>query len=330
MNQLTVRKRNLGIQGLVVSEVGLGCMGMSEFYGPRDDGESIATLRRAIELGIDFIDTSDAYGPYLNEELVGPVLRAVRDQVIIATKFGIVRLPDGRREINGRPEYVRSACEASLRRLGVDHIDLYYQHRVDLSVPIEETIGAMAELVKAGKVRYLGLSEASASTIRRAHATHPISAVQSEYSLWSRDLEDKIIPTLRELRIGLVAYSPLGRGFLTGELKSPDDFAKDDFRRFSPRFEGENFNRNLEVVKRVTQIAGEKGITPSQLALAWVLSRGDDIVPIPGTKRRKYLEENAAAVQVKLSKSDLSRIEEVAPKGFAKGDRYQDMSAIQI
>jgi aryl-alcohol dehydrogenase-like predicted oxidoreductase len=250
--------------------------------------------------------------------------------VVIATKFGIVRLPDGRREINGRPEYVRSACDASLMRLGTDHIDLYYQHRVDRSVPIEETVGAMAELVKAGKVRYLGLSEASASTIRRAHATHPISAVQSEYSLWSRHLEDEIIPTLRALRIGLVAYSPLGRGFLSGELKSADDFAKNDFRRFNPRFQGENFKRNLEVVTRVIQLAAEKGITPSQLALAWVLSRGDDIVPIPGTKRRKYLQENVAAVQVKLSEADLSRIEEVAPKGFAKGDRYPDMSAIEI
>jgi len=330
MNQPTVGKRNLGIQGLVVSELGLGCMGMSEFYGPRDDEESIATLHRAIELGLDFFDTSDAYGPYLNEELVGRVLRAVRDRVVIATKFGIVRLPDGRREINGRPEYVRSACDASLMRLGTDHIDLYYQHRVDRSVPIEETVGAMAELVKAGKVRYLGLAEASASTIRRAHATHPISAVQSEYSLWSRHLEDEIIPTLRELRIGLVAYSPLGRGFLSGELKSPDDFAKNDFRRFNPRFQGENFKRNLEVVRRVIQLAAEKGITPSQLALAWVLSRGDDIVPIPGTKRRKYLEENVSAVQVKLSETDLDRIEEVAPKGFAKGDRYPDMSAIEI
>jgi aryl-alcohol dehydrogenase-like predicted oxidoreductase len=330
VSELRTQQRKLGSQGLVVSELGLGCMGMSEFYGPRDDNESIATLHRALELGIDFFDTSDAYGPYHNEELVGRVFRPMRDKVIIATKFGIVRHPDGTREINGRPEYVRSACDASLARLGIDHIDLYYQHRVDRTVPIEETVGAMAELVKAGKVRYLGLSEASVKTIRRAHATHPIAAVQSEYSLWSRDLENEVIPTLRELGIGLVAYSPLGRGFLSGEFKTPDDLPPNDFRRLSPRFQGENFKRNLEVVERVNRIAAEKGVRPSQLALAWVLAQGQDIVPIPGTKRRKYLDENMAAVRVQLSSSDLSRIEEVAPKGFAAGDRYADMSAVEV
>jgi len=325
-----MQRRKLGRQGLTVSELGLGCMGMSEFYGPRDDTESIATLHRAVELGIDFFDTSDMYGPYHNEELVGRVLKPIRDRVIIATKFGIVRHPDGRREINGRPEYVRSACDASLKRLGIDHIDLYYQHRVDRTVPIEDTVGAMADLVKAGKVRYLGLSEASAKTIRRAAATHPISAVQSEYSLWSRDLENEVIPTLRELGIGLVAYSPLGRGFLSGEFKSPDDFPPNDFRRLNPRFQGENFKRNLAVVERVKEIAQKKHFTPSQLALAWALARGSDIVPIPGTKRRKYLEENAAAVEIQLTENDLRRIEEVAPKGFAAGDRYPDMSAVDV
>jgi len=325
-----MNQRKLGAQGLVVSELGLGCMGMSEFYGPCDDEESVATLHRAVELGIDFFDTSDAYGPYHNEGLVGRTFKPIRDRVIIATKFGIVRHPDGRREINGRPEYVRSACDASLKRLGIDQIDLYYQHRVDRTVPIEETVGAMAELIKAGKVRYLGLSEASAKTIRRAHATHPISAVQSEYSLWSRDIENEVLPTLRELGIGLVAYSPLGRGFLSGEYKTLDDFPQNDFRRLNPRFQGENFKRNLEVVERVNRIAAEKGVTPSQLALAWVYARGEDIVPIPGTKRRKYLEENAAAVTIQLSAGDLARIEEVAPKGFAAGDRYPDMSAVDV
>jgi aryl-alcohol dehydrogenase-like predicted oxidoreductase len=330
MSESKMQQRKLGSQGLLVSELGLGCMGMSEFYGPRDDIESVATIHRALELGIDFFDTSDVYGPYHNEELVGRTFKPIRDRVIIATKFGIVRHPDGRREINGRPEYVRSACDASLKRLGIDRIDLYYQHRVDRSVPIEETVGAMAELIKAGKVRYLGLSEASAKTIRRAHATHPISAVQSEYSLWSRDIENEVLPTLRELGIGLVAYSPLGRGFLSGEYKSPDDFHPSDFRRLNPRFQGENFKRNLEVVERVNQIAAEKGVTPSQLALAWVFARGLDMVPIPGTKRRKYLDENAAAVKVQLSQSDLHRIEEVAPKGFAAGDRYPDMSGVDV
>jgi aryl-alcohol dehydrogenase-like predicted oxidoreductase len=325
-----MKQRELGSQGLVVSELGLGCMGMSEFYGPCDDDESVATLHRAVDLGIDFYDTSDMYGPYHNEGLVGRTFKPIRDRVIIATKFGILRHPDGRREINGRPEYVRSACDASLKRLGIEQIDLYYQHRVDRTVPIEETVGAMAELIKAGKVRYLGLSEASAKTIRRAHATHPISAVQSEYSLWSRDIENEVLPTLRELGIGLVAYSPLGRGFLSGEYKTLDDFPQNDFRRLNPRFQGENFKRNLEVVERVNRIAAEKGVTPSQLALAWVYARGGDIVPIPGTKRRKYLEENAAAVTIQLNAGDLARIEEVAPKGFAAGDRYPDMSAVDV
>jgi aryl-alcohol dehydrogenase-like predicted oxidoreductase len=323
-----MKKRKLGNQGLVVSELGLGCMGMSQFYGPRDDTESTATLERAIELGLDFFDTADIYGTGHNEELVGKVLRKHRNRVIIATKFGNLVLPDGTRAINGRPEYVRSACDASLKRLGVDHVDLYYQHRVDKNVPIEETVGAMADLVRQGKVRYLGLSEASAKTIRRAHAVHPISALQSEYSLWTRDYEDEVIPTLRELGVGFVPFSPLGRGLLSGAL---GELPADDMRRkISPRFEGDNLDQNLKVVARLKEIAGEKGITPSQLALAWVLAQGDDMVPIPGTKRRKYLEENIAAASVKLSKSDLARIEEAAPKGFAAGGRYHDMSTVNI
>ena len=323
-----MKKRKLGNQGLVVSELGLGCMGMSQFYGPRDDTESTATLERAIELGLDFFDTADIYGTGHNEELVGKVLRKHRNRVIIATKFGNLVLPDGTRAINGRPEYVRSACDASLKRLGVDHVDLYYQHRVDKNVPIEETVGAMADLVRQGKVRYLGLSEASAKTIRRAHAVHPISALQSEYSLWTRDYEDEVIPTLRELEVGFVPFSPLGRGLLSGAL---GELPADDMRRkISPRFEGDNLDQNLKVVARLKEIAGEKGITPSQLALAWVLAQGDDMVPIPGTKRRKYLEENIAAASVKLSKSDLARIEEAAPKGFAAGGRYHDMSTVNI
>jgi aryl-alcohol dehydrogenase-like predicted oxidoreductase len=323
-----MEKRKLGGQGLEVSELGLGCMGMSQFYGPRDDNESVATLERAVELGIDFFDTADVYGVGHNEELVGRALKKYRDRVTIATKFGNQVASDGKRSINGRPEYVRSACDASLKRLGVDHIDLYYQHRVDKKVPIEETVGAMAELVRQGKVRYLGLSEAGANTIRRAHATHPISALQSEYSLWTRDYEDEVIPTLRELGIGFVPFSPLGRGFLSGNIRELSD---DDMRRkISPRFAADNMHNNLKVVDRIKEIATEKGITPSQLALAWVLAQGRDIVPIPGTKRRTYLEENVAAVKIQLSKSDLARIEEVAPKGFAAGGRHRDMSTVNV
>jgi aryl-alcohol dehydrogenase-like predicted oxidoreductase len=323
-----MKKRKLGAQGLEVSELGLGCMGMSQFYGPRDDNESVATLERAVELGVNFFDTADVYGVGHNEELVGKALKKYRDRVIIATKFANQVLPDGRRAINGRPEYVRAACDASLKRLGVDHIDLYYQHRVDKQVPIEETVGAMAELVRKGKVRYLGLSEAGAKTIRRAHATHPISALQSEYSLWTRDYEDEVIPTLRELGIGFVPFSPLGRGFLSGNIRElPDD---DMRRKLSPRFEADNMQRNLKVVDRIKEIATEKKVTPSQLALAWVLAQGDDMVPIHGTKRRTYLEENVAAAKIQLSKSELARIEEVAPKGFAAGGRYHDMSTVNV
>jgi aryl-alcohol dehydrogenase-like predicted oxidoreductase len=325
---MNMEKRKLGRQGLEVSALGLGCMGMSQFYGPRDDNESAATLERAVELGVDFFDTADVYGVGHNEELLGRTLKKFRDRVIIATKFANQVLPDGRRAINGRPEYVRSACEASLKRLGFDHIDLYYQHRVDKTVPIEETVGAMAELVRQGKVRYLGLSEAGANTIRRAHATHPISALQSEYSLWTRDYEVEVIPTLRELGIGFVPFSPLGRGFLSGNIRELSD---DDMRRkISPRFAADNMQQNLKVVDRIKEIAQEKGITPSQLALAWVLAQGDDMVPIPGTKRRTYLEENVAGVKIKLSKSDLARIEEVAPRGFAAGRRYHDMSTVNV
>jgi aryl-alcohol dehydrogenase-like predicted oxidoreductase len=325
---LIMEKRKLGRQGLEVSALGLGCMGMSQFYGPRDDRESAATLERAIELGIDFFDTADVYGAGHNEELVGRTLGRHRARVKIATKFGNQVLPDGKRAINGRPDYVRSACDASLRRLGMECIDLYYQHRVDRNVPIEDTVGAMAELVRQGKVRHLGLSEAGANTIRRAHAVHPITAVQSEYSLWTRDYEDEVIPTLRELGIGFVPFSPLGRGFLSGAVRElPDD---DMRRRISPRFERDNLARNLLVVDRLKEIAATRGITPSQLALAWVLAQGDDMVPIPGTKRRTYLEENVAATEIRLSKSDLARIEEVAPKGFAAGGRYHDMSTVNV
>jgi aryl-alcohol dehydrogenase-like predicted oxidoreductase len=323
-----MEKRKLGRQGLEVSELGLGCMGMSQFYGPRDDKESAATLERAVELGINFFDTADVYGVGHNEELVGKALKKYRERVIIATKFANQVLPDGKRAICGRPEYVRSACDASLKRLGIDHIDLYYQHRVDQTVPIEETVGAMGELVRNGKVLYLGLSEASAKTIRRAHATHPISALQSEYSIWTRDYEDEVIPTLRELGIGFVPFSPLGRGFLSGNLR---ELAADDMRRkVSPRFDDENMQKNLKVVDRIQEIAREKEITPSQLALAWVLAQGKDMVPIPGTKRRTYLEENVAAAKVQLSKTDLARIAEVAPKGFAAGGRYHDMSTVNV
>ena len=320
----------LGSQGLVVSEQGLGCMGMSEFYGTTDEAESIATIHRALELEINFLDTSDAYGPFTNEELVGRAVEGRRDEVVLATKFGIVRNPDDptSRGVNGRPEYVVKSCDASLRRLRVDHIDLYYQHRVDPDVQIEETVGAMASLIDAGKIRFIGLSEASPETIRRAHAVHPVSALQSEYSLWTRDPEDGVLPTLRELGIGLVAYSPLGRGFLTGTIKAPEDLDDDDFRAANPRFVGENFARNLELVDRVRAIAAEKECTPAQLALAWVLAQGHDVVPIPGTKRRTYLEQNAQASELELDSDDLARIEEAAPPGAAAGDRYADMRSI--
>src|SRR5438270_4691155 len=322
--------RRLGEQGLTVSAMGLGCMGMSDAYGPADEAESVATIHRALELGVNLLDTSDAYGPFTNEELVCKAIRGRRDEVRVATKFGFVGGTDGRggESIDGRPEYVREACDGSLRRLGLDHIDLYYQHRVDPNVPIEETVGAMAELVGQGKVRYLGLCEAAPATIRRAHAVHPISALQTEYSLWSRDPEAELLPTVRELGIGFVAYSPLGRGFLTGRYRRFEDLPEDDFRRRSPRFQGENFRKNLELVERVQQIAAEKRVTPGQLALAWLLARGEDVVPIPGTKRRRYLEENAAAVDLVLTTDDLRRIDEAAPKGVAVGQRYPDMSTV--
>ena len=323
-------QRRLGTQGLVVSSEGLGCMGMSEFYGGADEGEAIATIHRALELGVAFFDTADMYGPHTNERLVGRALAGRRDEVVIATKFGIVRDPDDatRRGINGRADYVRSAIDGSLRRLGVDHVDLYYQHRVDPDTPIEETVGAMAELVQAGKVRYLGLSEARPETIRRAHAVHPISALQTEYSLWTRDPEAEILPTLRELGIGFVPYSPLGRGFLTGAIRSADDLEAGDFRRHNPRFADGALEQNLALVARVREIADEKGVTPGQLALAWVLAQGDDVAPIPGTKRRRYLEENVAATEIALSDDDLARLDAAAPVGAAAGERYPDMSSI--
>ena len=320
-----MKKRKLGQQGLEVSALGLGCIGMSEFYGPHDEAESIATIHRALELGINFLDTADIYGMGANEELVGQAIRGRRDKVVLATKFGIVRTNNPQaRAVNGRPEYVRAACDASLKRLGLDTIDLYYQHRVDPQVPIEETVGAMADLVRAGKVRHLGLSEAASETIRRAHAVHPITALQTEYSLWSREPEEEILSTVRDLGIGFVAYSPLGRGFLTGQIKRYEDLALDDWRRTVPRFQGKNFQRNLELVRRVEEIAQEKRCTASQLALAWVLAQGDDIIPIPGTKRRSYLEQNAAAVEITFSAEELRRIEEVVPRGAASGLRYAE------
>ena len=324
-----MQTRKLGNQGSTVSEVGLGCMGMSEFYGTPDEDESIATIHRAIELGVTFIDTADMYGPFTNEKLVGKAISDRRDQVTLATKFGNERAEDGTRlGVNGKPDYVRKACDASLQRLGVDHIDLYYQHRVDTDTPVEETWGTLKELVEAGKVRYLGISEAAPETIRKAHSVHQITALQTEYSLWSRDVEDEILPTVRELGIGFVAYSPLGRGFLTGQIQNFEDLPEGDYRRNSPRFQGENFDKNLELVEKVREIAEEKGVAPSQLAIAWLLHQGDDIVPIPGTKRRKYLEENAGATEIKLTEEELSRIDEAAPKGAAAGERYPDMSTV--
>ena len=325
-----MERRKLGTQGLEVSAEGLGCMGMSEFYGPTDESEAIATIRRALELGVDLLDTADMYGPFANERLVGRAIAGRREHVVLATKFGNERRDDGSWiGINGRPEYVRSACEASLARLGVDHIDLYYQHRVDKTVPIEETVGAMAELVAAGKVRYLGLSEAAPATVRRAHAVHPISALQTEYSLWTRDPEQGVLPAVRELGIGFVAYSPLGRGFLAGRFRGADDLTTPgDFRTRHPRFQDENLARNLELLARLEEVATAKGVSAAQLALAWVLHRGTDVVPIPGTKRRGYLEENVAAAAIALDDAELARLDEALPPGATSGARYADMKSI--
>jgi aryl-alcohol dehydrogenase-like predicted oxidoreductase len=326
-----MEQRTVGKNGPKVGALGLGCMGMSEFYGAGDEAESIRTIHRALELGVTMLDTADMYGPFVNEELVGKAIKGRRDRVFLATKFGIVRDPSDptRRGISGKADYVRSACDASLKRLGVDHIDLYYQHRVDASTPIEETVGAMANLIQAGKVRHLGLSEAGAANVRRAYAVHPIAALQNEWSLWSRDLEENgQLAAARELGVSIVAYSPLGRGFLTGAITSPDDFAPDDFRRSSPRFMGENFARNLDLVRHVEQLARQKGCTASQLALAWLLARGPDVIPIPGTKRVKYLEENVGALNVKLSEAELQEIEAIFPAGAASGARYADMSFV--
>jgi aryl-alcohol dehydrogenase-like predicted oxidoreductase len=324
-----MQTRKLGSLGLEVSEIGLGCMGMSEFYGEADEGEALATIRRALELGVDFLDTADMYGPFTNERLVGKAIEGRRDDVVVATKFGNVRGENGeRRGVRGDAEYVHQACAASLERLGTDHIDLYYQHRVDKQVPIEETVGAMAELVEQGKVRHLGLSEASPETIRRAQEVHPITALQTEYSLWARQPEEEILPTVRELGIGFVPYSPLGRGFLSGRFKRPEDIPEGDFRRSQPRFQGQNFDRNLELVERVREIAEEKGATPGQLALAWVLHRGEDIVPIPGTKHVSYLEENVGAAEIELTEEDMHRLDQAAPLGATAGERYEDMSPI--
>jgi aryl-alcohol dehydrogenase-like predicted oxidoreductase len=322
-----MEERRLGKEGPVVSSIGLGCMGMSEFYGDADEVESINTIHKAFDLGINFFDTADMYGPFKNEKLVGKALKGIRGKVILATKFGIVRSEDPRkRSVNGKPEYVKSACDASLKRLGVDHIDLYYQHRVDKNTPIEDTVGAMSDLVKAGKVRFIGMSEASADTIRRANKIHQVTALQSEYSLWTRDPESEIFSTVRELGIGFVSYSPLGRGFLTGRFKNPDDFDKNDFRKYSPRFKGENFQKNLELVNKVNQLVKNKGITPAQLALAWVLNRGNDIVPIPGTTKIKHIEENVKAADIKLTEDELQEIDEIFPMDAASGLRYPEES----